>query len=61
VTAPQPLAVLLPALLCPAVEDITGHPCRRLQCDGAHAWDGRRPPLAPETSPPARTDLKESA
>ena len=42
-TPPESLAALLPALLCGAVEDITGHPCRRLQCDGTHSWDGDTP------------------
>lgn len=37
------LAALRPALLCTAVEDITGHPCRRLACDGQHSWLGDDP------------------
>lgn len=40
---PQPLADLLPALLCGAVEDVTGQPCRRVGCDGTHSWQGVDP------------------
>jgi hypothetical protein len=45
-----------PALLCPAVEDVTGHPCRRLDCDGVHSVSGVDPwvsPVAPTQPIPA--------
>jgi hypothetical protein len=42
-----------PALLCPAVEDVTGHPCRRLDCDGVHSVSG----VDPWVSPVAAADL----
>jgi hypothetical protein len=65
VTDPQPLAAL-PALLCTAVEDVTGHPCRRIGCDGIHAWDGSNPWQPPhragvDAAPPAPTETEESA
>jgi hypothetical protein len=53
VTDPQPLAALLPALLCPAVEDVTGFPCRRIACDGVHSASG----VDPWASPVAAADL----
>ena len=48
---PQRLGELLPGLLCGAVEDITGRPCRRIGCDGTHAWDGTNPWPSTDTQP----------
>ena len=42
-TPAQRLADLLPALLCGAVEDVTGQPCRRVGCDGSHSPTGVDP------------------
>ena len=54
---PQPLADLLPALLCGAVEDVTGQPCRRVGCDGTHSWSGVDP-WAPAPAAPVRPDRR---
>jgi hypothetical protein len=46
------------ALLCPAVEDVTGFPCRRIACDGSHSASGVDPWSAPQPSP--ATEPEES-
>jgi hypothetical protein len=42
------------ALLCPAVEDVTGFPCRRLACDGSPQRVRCRPVVGAPAQPSHR-------